>query len=112
MTSFQPWDIVVVPFPFTEGDTEKRRPALVVSTSRLAADHGLYWLLMITSAENRRWKNDVSVSHHQKAGLPVPSVIRTAKIATLQEDRILRRLGSLDAADRAAVQKAIGVFLT
>jgi mRNA interferase MazF len=38
---------------------------------------------MITSAENRGWAGDVPVSDLALAGLPAPSVIRTAKIATI-----------------------------
>ena len=39
---------------------------------------------MITSAENRGWPGDVSVNDLELAGLPAPSVIRTAKIATIE----------------------------
>ena len=39
---------------------------------------------MITSAENRSWPDDVPVADLAKAGLPAPSVIRTAKIATIE----------------------------
>ena len=39
---------------------------------------------MITSAENRGWSGDVPISNLAVAGLPVPSVIRTAKIATIE----------------------------
>jgi mRNA interferase MazF len=39
---------------------------------------------MITSAENRGWPGDVPVNNLELAGLPAPSVIRTAKIATIE----------------------------
>ena len=45
--------------------------------------HGLLWVVMITSAQNRGWPGDVPVSHLAAAWLPVLSVIRTAKIATI-----------------------------
>jgi len=105
--TFRRWDVVAVPFPYTEGDQAARRPTVVVSGDKLAQQHGLYWVVMITSAVNPSWPDDVRVSESGRAGLPVPSVVRPAKIATIQHDRIIRRLGALPAADRATVQAAL-----
>ena len=90
------WDIVKVPFPFTEGIGDKRRPALIVSKEILSKEHQLYWLMMITSVINPKWAGDIEIKDFESVGLPVRSIIRTAKIATLQEDRILGRIGCLD----------------
>ncbi len=84
MASYSRGDVVKVPFPYTDRATRQFRPALVVSTGDLEDVHGLLWVLMITSAENRGWPGDVSVANLGGAGLPVPSVIRTAKIATIE----------------------------
>lgn len=102
-----PFDVVVVPFPYTDRTTEKRRPALVVSAPALQQKFGLVWLLMITSADNKAWSCDAAVSDLAAAGLPAPSVVRPAKIATVDADRILRRAGRLAAKDTAAVKAAI-----
>jgi mRNA interferase MazF len=96
MATFSRGDVVKVPFPYTDRATRQFRPALVVSTG-LHEAHGLLWVLMITSAENRRWPSDVPVTNLSEAGLPVPSVIRTAKIATI-ESADATRLGSISAA--------------
>lgn len=84
MPTFRQGDIVKVPFPYTDRAARQHRPALVISSSRGAAAHGLIWVLMITSAENRGWRGDVAISDPSGAGLPAPSVIRTAKIATIE----------------------------
>lgn len=84
MPSFEPGDVVKVPFPYTDRATRQFRPALVVSRKEIEQEHGLLWVLMITSAENRGWPGDVAVSNLVTAGLPVASVIRTAKIATIE----------------------------
>jgi mRNA interferase MazF len=99
-----PFDVVIVPFPYTDRLSEKRRPAVVISAPSLTRDYGLVWLLMVTSADNPRWPCDVEVSDLKKAGLPAPSLIRPAKIATADAARILRRIGQLPPGDASAVR--------
>ena len=84
MPNFRQGDVIKVPFPYTDRSTRQSRPALVVSTGNIEDVHGLLWVVMITSAENRGWPGDVAVNNLAAAGLPVPSVIRTAKIATIE----------------------------
>ena len=84
MPSFKQGDVIKVPFPYTDRSTRQSRPALVVSAGGIEDAHGLLWVVMITSAENRGWPGDVQVNNLALAGLPVPSVIRTAKIATIE----------------------------
>ena len=89
MPSFSSGDIVKVPFPYTDRDVRQRRPALVVSAAPLGDDGQLYWVLMITSAEHRRWPGDVALgARYSEAGLPAPSMIRTSKIATVEAGRM------------------------
>jgi mRNA interferase MazF len=102
MANFEIWDVVKVPFPYTDRPVRQRRPALVVAAGEIEASHGLVWLVMITSAENRGWPGDVLVSDLRAAGLPAPSIVRPAKIATV-EARDAELLGTLPRPDRAAV---------
>ena len=83
MQTFERGDVIKVPFPYTDRATRQSRPALVVSTARLQNLHGLLWVVMITSAENRGWPDDVPVVNLKMAGLPSPSLIRSAKMATI-----------------------------
>ena len=83
MRTFERGDVIKVPFPYADRATRQSRPAVVVSTAQLQDLHGLLWVAMITSAENRGWPDDVPVADLELAGLPVPSVIRSAKIATI-----------------------------
>ncbi len=83
MRIFEPGDVIRVPFPYTDRATRQSRPAVVVSTAQFQHLHGLLWVVMITSAENRGWPDDVPVANLRRAGLPVPSIIRSAKIATI-----------------------------
>jgi mRNA interferase MazF len=103
MPSFEPWDIVKVPFPYTDRPVRQNRPALVIAAGELEAAHGLLWLAMITSAAHRGCSGDVAVSDLRVAGLPAVSIVRPAKIATIDAGDA-QRLGTLPAADRAAVR--------
>jgi mRNA-degrading endonuclease toxin of MazEF toxin-antitoxin module len=103
MPAFEVWDIVKVPFPYTDRPVRQRRPALVIAAGELAAAHGLLWLAMITSAANRGWPGDVSIRDIEAAGLPIASIVRPAKVATI-EARDAERLGVLPPAERAAVR--------
>jgi mRNA interferase MazF len=102
MPTFDAWDVVKVPFPYTDRPVRQQRPALVIAAGRLQSEHGLLWVLMITSAENRRWRDDVAVSDLAAAGLPAPSVVRCAKVATIEAGDA-QRIGRLPAPDRAKV---------
>jgi mRNA interferase MazF len=84
MGIFEQGAVVRVPFPYTDRPVRQHRPALVISSNGLGEGQKLLWVLMITSVENRPWPGDVSFGkRYSAAGLPVPSVIRTAKIATI-----------------------------
>ena len=109
-TRFDPFDVVVVPFPYADRLAEKRRPALVISNRKLAS-HGLIWLAMITSADNERWPSDVTITDDKRAGLPAPSVVRPAKIACIEPGRIDRRVGRLDKAAARTVEQKLRGFL-
>ena len=96
------WDLIKVPFPYTNRPVQQRRPALVVAVPGAEGTPDLLWVLMVTSASNRAWPGDVHVTDLRQAGLPAASVVRTAKIATI-DARDAEPIGTLPPADRAAV---------
>ena len=101
MPPFEHWDVIAVPFPYVERPIRQRRPALVVAAV-LGGPVDLLWVLMITSAANPRWPEDVEIDDHQGAGLSIASVVRTAKIATI-EARAASRLGMISRQSAARV---------
>lgn len=107
---FDPFDVVVVPFPYADRLAEKRRPALVISNRRLEV-LGVLWVAMITSADNETWASDVPIGDLARAGLPAASVVRPAKIASIDPARVLRRAGKLDKATARIVSQRLRRFL-
>ena len=74
-------DIVLVPFPFTDGTSSKLRPALVVALSQRHQDDELD---ILTS------QPDFAIS-----GLKVSSRLRLTRMTTLAMPLVLRRIGAL-----------------
>ena len=107
MVNFRQGDGIKVPFPYTDRPTRQSRPALVVSVGGIEQAHGLLWVVMITSAENRGWPGDVPVTNLAAAGLPVASVIRTAKLATIEASDATK-LGRVPAAVSRKVVLRLG----
>ncbi|TAL11560.1 MAG: type II toxin-antitoxin system PemK/MazF family toxin [Nitrospirae bacterium] len=110
--SYERFDVVVVPFPFTDSAATKRRPALVISDAKafnLPAGHSI--MAMITSAGNPAWPLDVEITDRNTVGLAAASLVRM-KLFTLDNRFILRRLGQLAATDCKTVAAALKTLLT
>ncbi|WP_051544205.1 type II toxin-antitoxin system PemK/MazF family toxin [Acetobacter okinawensis] len=84
MPGFEVWDLIKVPFPYTNRPVRQHRPALVVRVVQSAGAPDLLWVLMVTSVAHRRWALDIDIADFRAAGLPSPSMVRTAKIATIE----------------------------
>jgi mRNA interferase MazF len=110
MPIFDRFDVVSVPFPYTDRPVRQRRPALVVSQPGHERATGLIWVVMITAAENRAWPGDVAVASPQRAGLSIASVIRPTKIATIEAVQAVR-IGKVSAVEQRAVQSSIRAIL-
>ena len=93
------FDVVVVPFPFTDRSATKRRPALVLSsrTFNQKVQHSV--LAMITSAGQSSWPGDHLIKDLDAAGLPSECIIRL-KLFTLDHRLVIRKAGALALADQ------------
>jgi len=104
---FNAFDVVVVPFPFTDRLTSKRRPALVLSDAEnFNKQVGQSVLAMITSAQNADWPLDVEIADLDTAGLTSASVVRM-KLFTLDDQLIIRQAGHLSENDRRNVSTSV-----
>ena len=105
MQTFEKFSVVVVPFPFTDQNASKRRPALLLSSTLFnnAVQHSV--LATITSPKNSNWLLDVAISDLKNTGLTSESIVRM-KLFTLDNRLIIRQAGSLAEADRQGVSKA------
>lgn len=102
MEIYNPFAIVVVPFPFTDAHQTKKRPALVISSKKHQQATGHVTLLMITSAKHSHWESDYEIKDLAATGLNSPSLIRQ-KIFTLDSRLIIKQAGKLSASDQRRV---------
>lgn len=106
--TYKAYDVVRVPFPFTDRSASRNRPALVLSsetTFNTPAGHAV--MAMITSESNAPWPLDCVITDLASAGLPAPSKVRF-KLFTLDHRLVSGSLGHLSAADQSVVRAAFG----
>ena len=106
------FDVVKIPFPFTDRLAHKNRPAVIISSARSfnhLISHSI--MAMITSTQHTSWPLDTPVNDLDSAGLPAPSIIRL-KLFTLDHSLIIGTLGHLSARDTLAFNKNLTVLFS
>lgn len=102
------WDIAVTEFPYAEKYDSKKRPVLICSNPFIINKNiTLYWVLMITSTELKGWEGDFEIKNWKSVGLNTPSIVRTIKIACLDQRTIIKKIGVIE----KQTQKKISEFL-
>lgn len=109
--TYERFSVVRVPFPFTDRNASKNRPALVLSDPdafNQPAGHSV--MAMITSLGHTPWPLDCPLADLAAAGLPAPSMVRF-KLFTLDHRLVRGQLGKLAVQDQAAVRTALAGLL-
>ena len=107
MTIYELGDIVLVPFPFSNLLTTKKRPAVVISSTQyniLTAD---IVIIAITSQTQRVLGiGECIIEDYQAAGLYKNSTIKPA-IATIEQTLVLKKLGKLSSNDLNSLNNSL-----
>ena len=109
--TFERFAVVRVPFPFSDRNATKNRPAVVLSDQvafNTSAGHSV--MAMITSQSNPAWPLDCLLSDLAAAGLPAPSRVRF-KLFTLDHRLVRGELGKLAPADAEVVGAGLAILL-
>ena len=101
-----PFDLVEMPFPFSDLPRSKPRKALVLSDRTFNRKNASTLLMMITSASRSAWHLDVSLEQWREAGLRKPCPARM-KLFTLDNGLIHGTLGRLGEKDQRRVTEAL-----
>ncbi len=110
MTGCEFGDVLLVPFPFTDQSTTKRRPAVVVSSAAYHRERPDLVILAITSQARPQALGEAAIAKWKEAGLLRPSVMKPV-LATIERGLVLRKLGRLADPDRAALRQVLGEIL-
>jgi len=109
--TFEPFDVVTLPFPFADRNQVVVRPALVLTDHQPFGTHsGIAIVAMITSASRSAWPHDVPVGDLASAGLRAECVVR-AKLNSIDLGLIDRKIGALSKSDSQAVRTALRQLL-
>lgn len=107
MTAYNFGDVILVPFPFTDLQQSKQRPAVIVSAARYHAERPDLIVMAITGqVRSPPAFGEAPVRDWQAAGLLKPSVIKPV-LATLEQRLVRKTLGQLSEVDRAALKTSL-----
>jgi mRNA interferase MazF len=109
-TIFEPFDVVEVPFPFSDLPKAKKRKALVITPKEMNEKNQATTLMMITSRKNSTWHGDVQLENWDKAGLKKSCFVRF-KFFTADNNLVKEKVGSLTLKDRDLVRRALNKIL-
>jgi mRNA interferase MazF len=111
MTDYEFGDVLLVPFPFTDQTTAKKRPAVVVSSAAYHSRRPDVILLAVTTQMRADpGFGELEVSQWKKAGLLKPSVIKPV-MTTIENNLVLRKLGRLPQEDRRGLLDLLQIIL-
>ncbi|HLM01138.1 MAG TPA: type II toxin-antitoxin system PemK/MazF family toxin [Pyrinomonadaceae bacterium] len=108
-TNFKKWEIILVPFPFTDLSSVKRRPAIIVSPDSYNAGNDVVIAFVTSQLNVSPRTGDYQIQKWREAGLPKPSMVRM-KFATVTENIIVKTIGRLEIEDRTELEKIILAF--
>lgn len=84
-------DIILVPFPFTDLNGNKLRPALILIETNLDLT-----VSFITTQLQWQESTDMLLKPDNYNGIKKPSIIRLSKIATIDRTLAVGKIGSID----------------
>lgn len=107
MTRFKAGDIVLIRFPFTDMETKKRRPVVIVNPVDFSTRHGDIVVLPLTG---QKQNDDLRLTNWRESGLFKPTWVKPL-IATITISLIEKTLGVISPEDEDKVQAVIKILI-
>ncbi len=93
-TMLKQGDIVLIPIPFTDLTSQKRRPTIIISSNNYNEKHEDIVVVALTSnVEPQNFTITLTSDDLEEGSLKVTSMIRVDKIYTLNKSIILKTFG-------------------
>ena len=110
-TTYRFGDILLAPYPFSNLQGIKQRPAVVASSDSYNARRPDIIVAAVTSQVRATLlAGEVLISLWRQAGLLKPSVIKPV-LATLEQALVIRKLGRLEPQDRQDLEGMLRAIL-
>lgn len=110
-TDYEFGDVVLVPFPFTDQTTTKKRPAVVISSDAYHRERPDVILMAVTSqTRSTSGVGEVAIQQWKEAGLLKPSILKPL-LTTVEKGLVIRKLGKLVDQDRDALHRVLETIL-
>ena len=111
MILYKKWDIILVPFPFTDLSAAKKRPAIVVSPDEYNTGLDIVIAFITSKMDIKARFGDYFIREWKEANLPKPSMIRM-KFVTIDKTIIVKQFGRLSNKDINDFKKELSNFFT
>ncbi|MFV1975430.1 MAG: type II toxin-antitoxin system PemK/MazF family toxin [Candidatus Scalindua sp.] len=106
MTNYERGNIILVPFPFSDQTTTKKRPTVVISADSYNGISPDIIIMAITSRTEQTFNIECFIEDWQNAGLLKPSTMKPA-ISTIEKSLVLKKLGRLSPRDLTSMDKIL-----
>ncbi len=107
MTTYKFGDVMLVPFPFTDQSTSKKRPAIVISSENYNRCKPDLILIAVTSNVRQDLQfGEIFIDEWSAAGLIKPSIVKPI-ITTTENSLIIRKLGTLQPLDLQSLENVL-----
>lgn len=106
-------DILLIPVPFTDLSTQKRRPVIVISNdayNRQTAD--IVVVAMTSSPQKVQYSFSISSGNLLKGTLNRPGNVRVDKIYTLSQSIVAKSFGRVDDATMDRIRAKLQELIT
>ena len=111
MTPYEKGAVILVPFPFSDQTTIKKRPAVIISSNAYNNISSDIVIMAITSQTGKTYSaGECLIENWKEAGLLKPSAIKPA-ISTIEQALVLKRLCRLTSKDLLSMEKALKELL-
>ena len=89
-------DLLLIPVPFSDLSSTKRRPVLVISNDQYqVALEDMLVAAVTSNLRENRFVVALEQQHMREGNLPKPSCIRADKLYTLAQSTVIKKIGSV-----------------
>ena len=104
--------IVLTPFPFTDLSSTKRRPALIISSPRIAENDVIVAFIsskIITPIAETDYIIDINHPDFKYTGLKKSSILKMAKIVTVEKGILIGEIGQVSNSILKEIEKRLRI---